>query len=144
MTNYQLTYLRPFSMTSQELLSVHSMPLNCSKSIFDSVVLISPTFYEQLFANFLLPKKIQSQTVSSEKLFITLMYKTSCLKYIDETDNCFQRIKVKLMIEWQSFELLIINIFFRKLKKRRINTMTFKMPITNGAPSTARASGGTI
>jgi len=41
------------------------------------LVSISPTFYEQLFDNFLWPKKLLKQTVSKEKLCKTLLHKSA-------------------------------------------------------------------
>jgi hypothetical protein len=41
---------------------------------------ISPTFYEQLFHHYSFSNKLQSQTVSREKLCKTLLYKKAAFK----------------------------------------------------------------
>jgi hypothetical protein len=48
------------------------IPNLCAEAHYES---ISSTFYKQLYGQYSLPEKLQSQTVAREKLQKTLLYK---------------------------------------------------------------------
>jgi len=50
--------------------------------VFACLESISTTFYEQIFADYLLPTKLQTQTVSADKFRKTLLYKNDARKML--------------------------------------------------------------